>query len=117
MKLSVNDGDPFEDVTLYRSTVGALHNLTITWLDIAFSVNKVCQFMQHPLYIHWKAVKHILCYLIGTLDLGVNINPSTHFHLIGYCHPDWVSDIDDRRSTSEYCWFLGNIPVSRSRQS
>ena len=42
LKLSKNVGDPFQDVTLYRSTVGALQYLTFTRPDISFSVNKVC---------------------------------------------------------------------------
>ena len=44
--LSKFDGDPLPDVTQYRSVVGALQYLTMTRPDIAFAVNKVCQFMQ-----------------------------------------------------------------------
>jgi hypothetical protein len=43
--LSRHDGDPFEDPHLYRSIVGALQYATLTRPDIAFSVNKVFQFM------------------------------------------------------------------------
>ena len=39
--LSVLDGDPCDDPTLYRSTVGTLQYLSITRPDIAFSVNKL----------------------------------------------------------------------------
>ena len=43
-KLSVTDGTKLEseDATRYRSLVGALQYLTLTRLDISFSVNKVC---------------------------------------------------------------------------
>ena len=57
LKLSKNVGDPFQDVILYRSTVGALQYLTFTRPDISFSVNKVCQYMQQPTDVHWMAVK------------------------------------------------------------
>lgn len=38
--------------------------------DIAFSGNKVCQFMSRLLEYHWKAVK-ILRYLKGTITHGL----------------------------------------------
>jgi hypothetical protein len=46
-KLSPSDGDPLtsDDVTNYRSVVGALQYLTLTRPDISFSINKVCQFL------------------------------------------------------------------------
>lgn len=49
--LSAIFGDPFEDPTLYRSTVGvgALQYVTVTRPEISYSVSKVCQFMHDPL--------------------------------------------------------------------
>jgi histone deacetylase 1/2 len=75
-KLSKLGSDVMTDPTLYRSTVGALQYATLTRPDIAFSVNKVCQFMSRPLETHWKAVKRILRYLKGTLHHGLLIHPS-----------------------------------------
>jgi hypothetical protein len=53
-KVSKYDGAPLsaEDVTNFRSTVGALQYLMMTWPDLSFAVNKVCQFMQHPTGVH-----------------------------------------------------------------
>uniref|UniRef100_A0A2N9ESZ2 Reverse transcriptase Ty1/copia-type domain-containing protein n=1 Tax=Fagus sylvatica TaxID=28930 RepID=A0A2N9ESZ2_FAGSY len=55
--LSAFDGEPFPDHTLFRSTVGALQYLSITRPDIAFTVNKLSQFMHKPTLTHWQAVK------------------------------------------------------------
>ncbi|KZV52607.1 hypothetical protein F511_07000 [Dorcoceras hygrometricum] len=112
--LSSRGSDIFEDPTLYRSKVGALQYLTITRPDIAYSVNKVCQFMQRPLQSHWKAVKRILKYLRGTLEFGIHLGISRHLDLFGYCDADWGSDPDDRRSVSGFCWFFGGSSVSWS---
>jgi hypothetical protein len=75
-KLSVTDGEVLnsEDATRYRSIVGALQIITYTRPDIAFSVNKVCQFLHAPTTVHWTAVKRILRYLRGTISLGLRRN-------------------------------------------
>jgi histone deacetylase 1/2 len=48
--LSLMDGDPLgsDDSTNYRSIVGGLQYLTLTRPDIAFSVNKICQYLHAP---------------------------------------------------------------------
>lgn len=64
-KLSKVDGEPLslEDGTKYRSVVGALQYLTLTRPEIAYSVNKVCQFLHAPTTAHWSSVKRILRYI------------------------------------------------------
>lgn len=62
LKLSAFGGKPVENVHLYRSVVGALQYITIIRLEIAYNVNKVCQFMQSPKTEHWVAIKRILRY-------------------------------------------------------
>lgn len=49
-----------KEVFQYRSLVGGLQYLTITRLDLSFAVNKVCQFLQAPMDLHWAAVKRML---------------------------------------------------------
>jgi histone deacetylase 1/2 len=75
-KLSKLGSDVMTDPTLYRSTVGALQYATLTRPDIAFSVNKGCQFMANPLESHGKAVKRIFMYLRGTIHHGLLITSS-----------------------------------------
>jgi len=71
-QFSAYKGNSFDRATEYRSIVGALQYVTLTRPDIAYAVNKVCQFMQSPMDEHWKAVKSILRYLRGTSQLGLN---------------------------------------------
>ena len=51
--LSLHDGVALKNDSDYRSFVGALQYCTLTRPDIAFVVNKVCQFMHHPFDVHW----------------------------------------------------------------
>lgn len=45
-------GQPLADPFLYISTVGALQYLTHTCPDIAYMVNHLSQFLQHPTDVH-----------------------------------------------------------------
>ncbi|RVW61330.1 Retrovirus-related Pol polyprotein from transposon RE1 [Vitis vinifera] len=107
--LSKFDGDPMDEVTQYRSVVGALQYLTITRPDIAFAVNKACQFMQQPTSAHWLSVKRILRYLKGTMQDGLLLSPSTNLTIEGFSDVDWGAQPDDRRSSSGYLVYLGEI--------
>ncbi|KAL5563802.1 hypothetical protein UlMin_033549 [Ulmus minor] len=112
--LSQYDGEPFDDQTKYRSLVGALQYVTLTRPDIAFAVNKACQFMHNPTTAHWLAAKRILRYLRGTMQQGLRLNPSSHLQIQTYADADYASTPDDRRSSSGYCLFLGDNLVSWS---
>ena len=112
LNLTTTDGDPNTNVTEYRSIVGALQYITITQPEIAYSVNRVCQFMQNPLDNYWKAVKRILRYLKGTMDEGILLRRSKNLALIGYCDANWGNDLDNGRSTTYYCIYFGNNILS-----
>ncbi|KAF5445100.1 hypothetical protein F2P56_034178 [Juglans regia] len=91
--LSAFDSEDFSDPTLFRSTIGALQYLSVTRPDIAFTVNKLSQFMHKPKLAHWQSVKRLLRYLKQTINHG---------------------SCDDRRSTGGFCIFLGPNLVSWS---
>ncbi|RVW97735.1 Retrovirus-related Pol polyprotein from transposon RE1 [Vitis vinifera] len=112
--LSKFDGDPMDEVTQYRSVVGTLQYLTITRPDIAFAVNKACQFMQQPTSAHWLSVKRILRYLKGTMQDGLLLSPLTNLTIEGFSDADWGAQPDDRRSSSGYLVYLGGNLVSWS---
>ena len=59
-KLARDKDVPFEHPSLYRSLIGDLQYLTLSKPDIAYSVNKLSQFLQAPTDEHWKACKRVL---------------------------------------------------------
>ena len=60
----------------YINTVGSLMYLaTMTCPDIAYTVGVLAQFNSNPGMAHWKAIKHLFCYLKGTLDMKLKYGP------------------------------------------
>lgn len=98
--VSLNSDEQFQP----RSIVGGLQYLTITWPDISFAVNKVCQFIQAP--IHWAAVKRILRFIKGTIDHGLTIHKCQSVNLHAFSDADWAGCPDDKSSTSGFVVFL-----------
>jgi hypothetical protein len=115
-KLSTYEGEVLgpNDATNYRSIVEGLQYLTLTRPDLTFSVNKVCQFLHSPTTVHLTAVKRILRYLRGTLDMGLQIVKSPSTLVSGFSNADWTGCIDDRRSIGAFVIFLGSNLVSWS---
>lgn len=75
-KLSATDGCTLFNPTLYRSLAGALHYVTFKRPDIAYAVQQICLFVHSPRDSHFNALKRILRYLKGTIDLGLHVYPS-----------------------------------------
>jgi hypothetical protein len=105
--LTAHDEEIFDDPTLYRSTIGAFQYLHFTRPDIAFTVNRLSQFLQKPLLPHWQAAKHLLRYIKQTVNFGLHIQQSSSTSLQAFSDADWAGSRDDRRSTGGYCVYLG----------
>ncbi|GJS87098.1 ribonuclease H-like domain-containing protein [Tanacetum coccineum] len=69
-KLSSN-GKPVSDLALYRNLAGALQYLTFTRPDISYVVQQTCLYMHDPRDPHFTALKRILRYVRGTIDIMV----------------------------------------------
>jgi len=111
-KLAADQGDFFENPSLYRKIVGKLNFLTNTRPDLAFAFQHLSQFMQHPRVPHFQAVQHVLRYLKGQPDLGILLSKDSQFTLEAYCHSDWADCPHTRRSVSGYVIFFGATLVS-----
>uniref|UniRef100_A0A2N9GCF6 Integrase catalytic domain-containing protein n=1 Tax=Fagus sylvatica TaxID=28930 RepID=A0A2N9GCF6_FAGSY len=112
--LKLQDGSSLTDATTYRQVIGALQYLSFTRPDIAFSVNKLAQFMHQPTATHWTAAKRILRYLKHTIHHGLHLTRTNSSTLQAYSDADWAGNFDDRSSTTAYLIFLGNNLISWS---
>lgn len=98
--------------TRYRSIVGGLQYLTLTRPDIAFAVNKVCQYLHCPTTAHYTAVKRILRYISGTFAYGLRFVRSASNTISAFSDADWAGCSDDRKSTGGFAVFVGANLVS-----
>lgn len=103
-----------QEATVYRSIVGALQYLTLTRLDIAYPVNKVCQFLSAPTTQHWAAVKRILRFLKYSFSVLLKISKSPSTLVSTFLDADWVGCPDDRRSIGGYAVYFGSNLISCS---
>jgi hypothetical protein len=101
-----------EDSSKYRSIVGGLQYLTLTRPDISFAVNRVCQFVHSPTYLHMAAVKRILRYIQGTLDVRLQFHRSSSLAPKAFSDTDWAGCLEHRCSTSGFAVYLGRNLVS-----
>jgi transposase InsO family protein len=102
----------------YRSIIGVLLYAAIsTRPDIQYAVSYLSRYLACPGPAHWKAAKRILRYLKGTKDMGIRYSGSNSIygqdmHLHGYVDASFGDDIDTRRSTSGFLFYLANGPIS-----
>lgn len=83
LKLSKASKSAEVDATQYRSLVGSLRYLVHTRPDICYAVGIVSRFMERPTTEHLAAVKHIMRYVKGTLNLGCVYKKEGDVHVAG----------------------------------
>jgi len=96
----------------YQRLVGRLIYLCHTRPDISYVVSVVSRYMHDPRSGHLDVVYRILRYLKSSPGKGLMFKSHGHLNIEGYCDADWASCLDDRRSTSGYCVFVGGNLVS-----
>lgn len=85
---------------------------TCTRPDIAYAVGEVAKFCERYGKAHWTAAKRILKYLKTTQDISIVFDGSNKGELIAYADANWAGDLDTRRSTTGYIFFLNGSAVS-----
>lgn len=101
-----------EDIP-YTSAVGSLMYAMIGFRpDLAYAVEMVCRYMSKPGKDHWLAVKWIMRYIKGSLDLGLTFIKEDKFEVRGYCDSDYAADLDKRRSIAGYIFTVGGNTLS-----
>jgi hypothetical protein len=90
--------------------------LLATRPDLAFSVYLVSRYIEMSTKMHVAAIKRILRYVKGTLSFGIMYKSKLNgeLHLEGWSNTNYVCDVDDRKSTSDYVFKLRTCAISWS---
>lgn len=96
------------DATVYRQVVGSLKYLQLTQSKLRFATNLVAQFVHDHKTLHWETLKCILCYLVDTAMLGLQLIRSCSHDLNIYYDADWGGSMLDRKSATCLAIFLGH---------
>lgn len=101
----------------YQRIVGKLTYLSYTRPDIAYAVHLLSQYMHDPYTSHMDVVICILRYLKGAPGKGILFQKHNHLRIEAFTDYDWATSLDDTRSTSGYCAFVGgNLVTWRSKK-
>ncbi|CAM8982250.1 unnamed protein product [Rhodiola kirilowii] len=95
----------------YSQVIGCLmYAMTSTRPDIAYAVGKLSRYTSNPSIHHWEAIR-VLKYLKGTMNYGLIYTgfPSV---LEGYTDASWITNLEDRSSTSGWVFLLGGGVIS-----
>ena len=97
----------------YHTIVGCLQFACIgTRPDLSYSVSVAAKYCSNPSLAHCNALRRILKYLAGSLNLGISLSGNDHpLSLTAYCDADFAMDLDDRKSRSGFILFVNHGPV------
>ena len=112
LKAKQSDKDDPINKTSFQRLEGRLLYLNHTRPDISFAVNSLSQYMSDPRQSHQTTTNRIMAYLKGTIGNGFLFPTGGEPIITIYTDSDFASSIDDSRSTSGYCSFLGNSLIT-----
>ncbi|XP_019238697.1 PREDICTED: uncharacterized protein LOC109218767 [Nicotiana attenuata] len=79
------------DISQYQRLLGKLLYLTVTRPDIAYSVQKLSQFMQKPKRSHLEAAQRMVRYVKNQQGQGILLSIKQRNIITAYCDADWAA--------------------------
>ncbi|XP_050896776.1 secreted RxLR effector protein 161-like [Lathyrus oleraceus] len=108
-----NDEELLGPKVPYLSAIGALIYLAnYTRPDISFVVNLLVRYNFSPTLRYLNGVKHILCYLRGTIDISLFLTKVSRYELTDYADASYLSDPHNGKSQIGYLFRCGNTVIS-----
>ena len=103
MSLTTIEEHEYMTPVLYAGTVESLmYAMVCTRPDLSQVVSIISRYMHDLGRDHWEAVKWVLQYIKGTIDVGLVFEKDStgKQEYIGYVDSDYVGDLDKHRFTT-----------------
>ena len=111
ISLKKNNGESVSQAEYAKILGSVMYLMNYTRPDIAYAVSRLSRYTHNPNNEHWNALRRLLKYLKGTMNLCLHFNKFPAV-LEGYCDANWVTDNDEVSSTSGYVFTFGGGAVS-----
>lgn len=72
--------------------------------------------MANPTQVHWIAMMHVLCFLLGTPNHGILLRRMIGQGITVYCDTDWGGGTTNRKSRTCFLIYVGGRLDSWSSQ-
>jgi hypothetical protein len=99
----------------YSNAIGSImYAMVCTCPDISQAVSVVSHYMANLGKVHWQAIKWILRYLQGTINVGLVYDRGSGISssIVGYVDLDYAGDSDKRRSLTGFVFTLSRYAIS-----
>ena len=93
--LSLSTNEEYMSRVSYQSAVESLiYAIVCTRPNLSQAINIVNCYIHAPGKQHWQAIRLILRYIYGTMDMGMQftMDDNRGLHLVGYVDSDYVRD-------------------------
>lgn len=97
---------------MYQQLVGSLIYLTLTRLNISYTIGVVSLYMKNPKKSHLEAIQRILRYVKSTIYYGLLYKRDEECKLVGYCDAGYAGYHNTRLSTIGYVFRFGSRTIS-----
>ncbi|XP_073133671.1 secreted RxLR effector protein 161-like [Henckelia pumila] len=99
----------------YDSGVGSLmYGMVCSRPDLAYDMSVASRFMANPLIEHWEALKWILRYLKGAVDIGLRFEKKTNYEsaVVGFVDAHFAGNTDNQKSLTRYIFTLYGTAIT-----
>lgn len=104
------------DPMKFNNLIRSLRYLVYTQLDLTYLVGCLSGYMEAPSLEHMAALKRVLRYVKGTINLRLMYKRENDLTTIRYSDSDHVGDVADQKSTTDIFFFHRQNLISWTSQ-